>query len=136
MNAAELASQLNGTEYPFHPDQDIRQKAKESGLVIVYGASDDLMELDGAIYDEVEVLSNKKVLVHKGGVLGSKDDLETDEEIEQWLNNKKNSRAIEAIWLEDGYSWSYRTDIPHATFEIIEGNEKYCRGMVVDLKDI
>ena len=51
ITAKELAEKLNGIAYGDSFD-DVKQEAKESGLVIVYGASDDLMEFDGAIYDE------------------------------------------------------------------------------------
>lgn len=34
-----------------------------------------------------------------------------------------------------GYSWIYQTDIPHATFEIVEGDDPYCRGIVFALAD-
>ena len=51
ITAKELAEKLNGRAYGDSFD-DVKQEAKESGLVIVYGASDDLMEFDGEIYDE------------------------------------------------------------------------------------
>lgn len=47
ITAKELAEKLNGRAYGDSFD-DVEQEAKESGLVIVYGASDDLMEFDGA----------------------------------------------------------------------------------------
>ena len=47
ITAKELADKLNGRAYGDSFD-DVKQEAKESGLVIVYGASDDLMEFDGA----------------------------------------------------------------------------------------
>ena len=136
MQASDLAKILNGSKYPFRLNQDICQEAKNAGLVIVYGASDDLMEFEGAIRDEVLVYGGNKVLIHKGGILGSRDDLDTDEEIQQWLDEKKNSKPIEATWCDGDYSWTYKTDIPHETFDIIEGDEKYCRGMVINLNDI
>lgn len=46
ITAKELADKLNGRAYGDSFD-DVKQEAKESGLVIVYGASDDLMELMG-----------------------------------------------------------------------------------------
>ena len=42
ITAKELAEKLNGRAYGDSFD-DVKQEAKESGLVIVYGASDDLM---------------------------------------------------------------------------------------------
>ena len=46
ITAKELAEKLNGRAYGDSFD-DVKQEAKENGLVIVYGASDDLMEFDG-----------------------------------------------------------------------------------------
>ena len=34
------------------------------------------------------------------------------------------------------YTWVYHTEIPHACFDIVEGNEKYCRGIVFSLNDL
>lgn len=53
MTAAELAALLNGREYRKEMSRDEEQVAKAAGLVVVFGASDDLMELRGAISDEV-----------------------------------------------------------------------------------
>jgi len=137
MNAIELANELNGTEYPFRPTRDIIQKAIENNLVIVYGASDDLMELEGAIVEEVVASGGGIVRVYKSGVLGSRDDLDTDEDLEAWLQNKSNSKTIEAKWCEtEEYSWTYQTDIPHSVFDIVEGSEKYCRALVFSVDDI
>lgn len=75
--------------------------------------------------------------VYKGGVLGSRDDLDTDEELEAWLQNKANSKTIEAKWSEtEDYSWTYQTDIPHSVFDIVEGDGKYCRALVFSVDDI
>ena len=137
MNAIELANELNGTECPFMPTRDLIQRAIDNNLVIVYGASDDLMEFEGAIVDEVGALDGDVARVYKGGVLGSRDDLDTDEELEAWLQNKANSKTIEAKWCEtEEYSWTYQTDIPHSVFDIVEGDEKYCRALVFSVDDI
>jgi hypothetical protein len=37
---------------------------------------------------------------------------------------------------EDGCSWTFRTGIPHATFNILEDGDLFCRGIVVDLRDL
>ena len=52
MDKKELAKLINGREYGYEPFRDVRQVAKASGVVIVSAASVDLMEFDGAIYDE------------------------------------------------------------------------------------
>lgn len=47
MEARELANKLYGRAYGDSFD-DVLEEAKQSGLVIVTGASDDLMEFNGA----------------------------------------------------------------------------------------
>ena len=55
MTPKELADALNGIEYSnvnlLHGDL-LMERAKAAGLVIAYGYSDDLLEIDGALYDE------------------------------------------------------------------------------------
>lgn len=52
MQANELAARLDGAEYPLRPSRELLAEAKAAGLVIVYGASDDLMEFDGAMKEQ------------------------------------------------------------------------------------
>lgn len=55
MTKKELAERLNGRQYG-DSFEDVLEEAKQSGLVIVTGALDDLMEFEGAIRDEGGVL--------------------------------------------------------------------------------
>lgn len=47
-----------------------------------------------------------------------------------------HAKQIEAIWGKDGISWQYKTDIPHATFNVMEDDEVYCIGIVFDIKEL
>lgn len=137
----EIAANLNGIEYPRNMilPQDIAAHAKRSGVVVVYGASDDLMEFEGAIRDEFGCYEGGTVRLHAGGILSKEDiDLEDDDDTEllKYAERKAASRTIEAKWDNEGYSWTYKTDIPHVTFDIMEGGEKYCRGIVFNVSDI
>ena len=129
MTKKEFAEKLNGRQYAPYPQflpSEI-QTAKENGFVIVYGASDDLMEFDGAIIDEGGCFDGGEVYFDKNGV--SQDGTE-------------RANMIEALWCEgtnvDGCqaTWSYKTDIPHETFEIWEDEELYCIGLVFSIEDI
>jgi len=140
MNKEELASQLNGIEYPAHRSITAHtiEQAKAAGLVIVYGASDDLMELEGALSDEVGCYNGGHVLIDAKGVLDRDQiDDDDDEAIANFVSRRKPARTIEAMWCaEPGYSWTYKTDIPHATFEVVEDGEPYCRGIVFSVADL
>lgn len=136
MNAQQLAEKLNGLEYPVDIDGSLIEQAKEAGLVIVYGASDDLMEFEGAIYDEFGCYEGGTVRLDADGILPDYDNIEDEDEMQRYFARKPQAREIEALWDQDGYSWTYRTDIPHATFEVMEDGEHYCRGIVFAISDL
>jgi hypothetical protein len=54
MKKEEFAQKITGRQYPFEPLVIEENIAREHGLVIVYGDSDDLMEFRGAIRDELD----------------------------------------------------------------------------------
>lgn len=137
----ELADQLNFSAYGFTLSALQQQFAKERGLVVVYGASDDLMEFEGAFRDEGYVINGGTVRVDAEGLLpANADDLDTDEERARYYYRGGKSKSIEALWCDEvnggGFDWAYRTDIPHATFEVMDGDEPYCRGIVFALADL
>lgn len=140
MTPQTMADQLDGREYPFYLGQEEKRFLKQQGLVVVYGASDDLMEFDGAIYDEFECCDVGTATIDKKGLLDSwetaKDNMDTEEEFQAYFDRKRNAKQIEAIWCKDGIAWQYKTDIPHATFKVMEGGEVYCVGIVFDIKEL
>ncbi len=133
MSIKEFAQQLNGKEYgyPMFTEKEI-QTAKDNGWVIVSGASDDLMEFEGAIRDEGVCFDGGKVFFSKSGVYNGEDD------------KYKFPNCIKAIWCSgvnrdgDGntITWTYKTDIPHETFMVYEDEEPYCRGIVFSVNDL
>lgn len=138
----ELADQLNGSEHGFTLSALQQQFAKERGLVVVYGASDDLIEFEGAFRDEGSVYDGGTVRLDAEGLLPDIDNMRDDDtisndELNRFFYRQGRSKTIEAIWGEPaGYSWSYKTDIPHATFEVMDGGGPYCRGIVFALADL
>lgn len=119
-----VAKRLNMLPYRSEVKKEIVEFAKENGIVIVYGESDDLMELDGAIYDEFGC--------YEGGVCC----LDSEGNILEKMTN--NCRTIEAVWCGKGekFTWTYKTDIPHETYEIYDDAEPYCKGIVFYKKDL
>lgn len=137
MNAKELAKQLNGSEYPLSIPDQLAEQAKAAGLVVVYGQSDDLMEFRGAVRDEFDCYGGGTAYVDSVGVLRDREQIENDDELKQYFERKPKAKAIEALWCaEEDYSWTYKTAIPHETFEIVEDGEPYCRGIVFALADV
>ena len=47
-----------------------------------------------------------------------------------------DNMEFRSVWHDTGdYEWIYLTDIPHETFDIMFEGEKYCRGIVFELKE-
>jgi len=139
----ELAERLNGRFYLSEMTKDEEQEAKESGLVVVYGQSDDLVELRGAINDELDMYDGGTIYLNHDGVI--KNECE-DEDCPYFQKQLEDATQILAVWGDDhpslgvqGYSWSFRSvDIPDANmFDIFDKDgEKYCRGFIFSMEEI
>lgn len=128
MTAKELAERLDGIQYKelvrYGISRELYKEAKESGLVFVHGASDDLIEFGGAIEDEGDCFDGGDIYFTKDGIHDS------------------GNNHIEALWCEyegnDGneVQWVYDTDIPRETFKVYEDDELYCIGIVFSVDDL
>lgn len=136
----KLAEMLNCNEYGDEITNEQEQQAKDSGLVVVFGYSDDNMEFRGALDDEFGCYDGREIWFTKIGLEIDDDDMEVIKKYD--LEPKLN--CIEAVW-DEGYdtgegdetcSWQYKTDIPHSTFRIMEGGDLYCIGIVFDINDL
>lgn len=125
----EVAAQLDGCEYHNEGSKELWVLLKAQGIVVVYGYSDDLMEFSGAIDDEIGA---ETAYVTPAGLFEAC-------ECECTYSKKalKATRTIKALWCaEPDICWTYETDIPHATFNVMEDGEVYCRGIVFALADV
>lgn len=131
MNKEELAARLTGREYGSELTRGDEALAKAAGLVVVFGASDDLMEFRGAIHDEAGLGA---AYVTPQGLFAE----ECDSECKYFRAARDGAQPIQAVWSDRAgdFSFTYKTDIPHATFEIYDDGEKYCRGIVFRLADV
>lgn len=137
----QLAARLNNCEYGAEITNKEEQWARENNLVVVFGYSDDNVELRGAINDEIGCGNGSEFRINKLGVM-----MEPDYD-EKYVLEKFNvyelvtmgGQKITTVWNAEGYSWIYKTDIPHVTFDILDddiGSEKYCRGIIFNLEDL
>lgn len=133
LTAKELAQKLDGREYLHELTSEYQRQAVESGLVIIYGRSDDLMEMDGAIDDEGDCYDGGDFYISQYGIVrGAWDNYDC-------LICKKyleNYGYIEAKWNENGIPWTYETDIPHETFRVYDEGKLYCIGIVFSVDNI
>jgi hypothetical protein len=124
----EIADMLNNLEYGEEIRDDILRYAKANKAVIVYGASDDLMEFRGAIEEEVSCFDGFTIHLYTTGILQNECYNNDCPYFEREVLEAK--AYITAVWDKGEYSWTYNTNIPNETFEITEDGEKYCQGIV------
>lgn len=134
MTKEELAQLLHNREYMDETTDEIERIASENDLVIVHGYSDDNAEFVGAIEDEKSCGDVTDIYITATGLLENECD---NDDCPHFLRLKRTTPKIRAIWHDEGeYSWTYKTDIPHATFDILEDGGKFCRGIVFSLDDL
>lgn len=132
MTKEQLAEKLNGREYGNEISEAEEREAKASGLIVIFGYSDDNAELRGAIRDEVGCYNGATIKLHSRGILADHEE-RCDCAFCGYESAAKKCASVQALWCEEpGYSWTYKTEAPHATFEIVEDGEKFCRGIVID----
>ena len=101
MNIFEAAKLLDGCEYREEPES-IFKEMKANGLVAVFGASDDLMDIAGAINDETGAPG--VVYFDGAGLLTNSCH---DEYCPYFEREKDNAKTIEAIWCPEGKDMSF-----------------------------
>jgi len=135
MTRDEFAKLIDGREYGDELSRDEEKLAKESGLVVVFGASDDLVEVRGCIHDEVGAWRGAELRFIEGGLLPEH---HCDCDFCSYKLKAAAAKAVIAIW--DGpdavATWTFATNIQHAKFMIYEDGEPFCQGLVFEHKEI
>jgi hypothetical protein len=153
MTKEELAEKLNGIEYRRDIPEEYYPDLVENNLAVVLGGSDDLCYFffpkNGEVASEELGCWDgetfwfdrdfKKFLDAKMRIMSTR-----HENVKADCNN-----CIAAVWCDcdakapdgDYYSWTYRTQIPHATFNIVEHGRDgevsyYCRAIIFSVNDL
>jgi hypothetical protein len=129
MNKEELAKLMDGRQYGEELSKSEEAAAKAAGLVAMFGYSDDNVEFRGAIHEEVSACGSPTEIF-----FGAKGPLEPHDEREceclycGYAAAIKDAKKIAAEFTRDG--WVFKTEIPHATFTIMEDDDTYGQGIV------
>lgn len=143
MTKEDLAALLNGRQYRSEITDAEEAQAKAAGLLVIFGASDDLVEFRGVVNDEIGAYNGTTFRLCPEGLLPDWPD-EVDEgwdesEAEDYFRRKALGFVeFEALWDEGGYSWVIQPSqsFPIAAFSILEDGDNYCRGIVIDMGDL
>ncbi len=143
MTPEELAAKLNGRDVRLVMPHAEKALAKASGLVVVFGVSNDFVVLRGAIEGEVEAIpdSDVRMEVDAKGLLPDFEYLVMEcssrEAFRDYFQREGRGWPIDAVWDETGRpEWTFQTDIPHATFDVLDNGTPFCRGIVFRLADV
>ena len=138
MNYLELAGMLDGVTYRHEVSEYVHKMANENGLVIIVGASDDLMELYGAIDDEVSVYGGGTIYLNADGLVQCPDCEAETYNCPYFVREIANAQKITAVWnaTNSAAAWTYVTDIPHGTFRVFDDGDLYCIGIVFSVDDL
>lgn len=129
----QLAKRLDGHEIRNFDAVVATEKktAAEGGLVIVSGASDDIMEFRGALDEEFGF----SALISGGDFLTN--ECVDGDRCPYFSAIRAKAFEVEALWCaEADLAWTYRLDVEHSTFTILQDGEPWCRGVVFALADI
>lgn len=134
MDIASVAKQLQGCQYPLRLGKETKSQLRDAGIVIVHGASDDIMSFKGAIDDEVSCYEGGTAMVDAEGLLDENTEDMSEDELRHHLDRKARAKAIHALWSDHaGPAWTYNTEIRCETFEMLDDGEAYCIGLVFSL---
>jgi hypothetical protein len=100
---------------------------KSADLIVLFGASDDLVEIRGAIHDEVGAYDGTVVPFRKGQLYKPVCEAEDCPHEE---NLREGTIDIKANWSRGDVSWSFETEIPHEVFDVLEDGAVFCKGII------
>ena len=128
-----MADRINGREYPFDLTKEEQEVCKANRLVVVAGASDDLMEFYGFIRDEMGA-PGEAYITQRGLI---EEHFECECRYCGFEALKSPARTITAKWCPNpDVSWVIESEIPHANFTIMEDGEKFCEGIVFSMDEV
>ena len=124
-------------------DESHFQQAKDHGWLVVFGHSDDCIELRGYFHDETYYDASRFYLDTKGLIpLWSNVDHENEEECAEYFR-RKNRPPLLSLYVYDNerydgeqFLWVFDCSRPHHIFKIYDGGEPFCVGIVVDFNYI
>ena len=138
----ELAKKLHGREIDEEINSEEEAQAKKDGLIVIFGASDDLIEFRGAIHDEIGVCERGSMHLHSKGLMDNPVNIECERCRARAIQVQNKCVQVDYRWDEGGYSWLIHAEynlqrglpkVEYGTFDIMEDGEPYCRGIVISI---
>lgn len=140
MTKEQFAAQMGIREIGDEISTEAEKVAKQCGLLVVFGYSDDTVEFCGLFRDERSAGDSTTFRMDEVGILKSweqvVDEGADEKEAERYFASKGKGKEMTAFFDEGNVSWTFKTTIPHATFNVMDGGEIFCIGLVIERKDL
>jgi len=125
-----IAHKIDGIEYPA---RGIRELDLPKGVVVAYGMSDDLLEFEGAISDEVGAFNGATVYISEGKIVSAAVCPECGRTF-------GNVICVSANWNDTPGNgepcWTVHVNVPSHPFTIMENGEAFCKGVVFSTENV
>lgn len=140
----QFAALLNGRQYQSEINRDEELIARKSGLLVVFGASNDLVEFRGVLQDEVGAYKSTAIqLSPTCEVIDHSNICDYDGLILRGWTPPKSVCEINAEWCPENFEgswriWAFSEHVSniYSTFNIMEDDQLYCQGIVIDWNKI
>jgi hypothetical protein len=143
MTKEELAKIINGREYENEITEEEEIIAKENGLVVMFYRNDDQVEFRGVLCDYLSMWDYDYFRIRKiHSVVGNHTEDTYKNAILSFypfnIKNENDLNIFSVAWSPDtvGCAWLIDTEIPHSTIDIYDGEEFYCRGLIINVDDL
>lgn len=116
-----------------------------NNLVVMFGHSDDLIEVRGAVHNEIDSYGDDKLaLVLAGEKIDDDEDVMNIDipgifRLSDDYDQSNNPRLITVRYGSEENTqadWEFDTYMPHATFMLYLKGKPFCKGIVIDLDEI
>ncbi len=130
-----IAEAMNGISYDNLRNgralENIAREAQKRGCIIIYGISDDIVRVAGAIDEEIDAWDGTVFHVADGKLVP----VQTDgcEDCELYKRAIANAVEVKALWEHQGYRWYVEAPSNAASepFIVYRDGETFCRGIVM-----
>lgn len=148
MTKEQLALLLDGNEYRDEMTKEQERIAKAKNLLVLFGASDNLLEMRGVTCDEAGAWrGGEYALVLEGEMYADGVEENTYHKAKGNLvlplsdvnDNDDNPRLIRVEWCpadQPRLSWRVTSNMPCDSFTICDEGKPYCQGIVIDLDEV
>lgn len=141
INRKQFAKLLDKRQYRNEMTMQEEKLAKENGLLVIFGASDDLLEFRGLISEEIPAYEGCSAFIIKNKI-GELSVIE-ENKFKKYTTNKEVEIKIPNIRIIADFnptfidtSWLISSEIENSSFDIFDGNDLFCRAIVIDKETI